>query len=395
MIILDANKKYMFPDEENMGKWYDEFNHRFFEGKLEPIGLSVEHRLPKRIHGFFHSPSQNSSPGFQPEECSISLNGRYFDSEDRWRTVFLHEMVHYVVYKQSDGKVSGHGKEFKRIAARINKNSEFRIETHIDGRSFQPKWKEIENWEQQRQRDFIIGHFVQTRVEDYIDEDTNEVIKIDCLSSSATFKTTRAYMSEITDNLSSVRGSVTWFEVTACCQKLALIRRVNYTPDYREEYLCNHGWFEDEIKDGIMINDEYGPVGEFGPIECRLLGTTDFIDGRIEGYVGEKLRSSFREQYFKDSEEIGKLAAEKLVSLYHRTPQWYKTSHHGTYEMKPSNGDYSIEMDSRFIALAAMTPKKIQINPVRSDTMMDYVRKGDSESLAREITEVIKSRQRN
>lgn len=388
MKILDPDKKYMFPDEESMKKWFDAFNHRFFDDTLEPIELKSEY-LPKRTHGTFSSPRQTRFPGFHPEQCRISLNGRIFDSEDEWRNILLHEMVHYATYKQTDGRERGHGKTFKKIARRIGETSEFKIGTYHQGRAFLLEWEQVQHWEKQRERDFIIGSFCQTWIEDFVDDDTDEVIKIERYSLSATFKTTKAYMPEIIENLSRVRGFIRWFEVTACCQRLALLRRVNYTPDYHEEYLGSSGWYEEDIKDGKMKEDEYGPVNEFGPIECRFLGTTSFQDGKITGYGAGSLRSSFREQYYEDAEEIGKMTAEKLVDLYKKSPQWFKTSHHGTHKMKPTKGNYTIETDSRFIALVAMTPKKIQINPVRSDRMMEYVRAGDRESLAAEITRVV------
>ena len=392
MKILDSDKRYMLPDERLMKEWFEEFNHRFFEDKLEPIELKVGY-LQKRTHGSFYSPPQDRCPGFHPEKCSIKLNCRFFDSEDEWRNIVLHEMVHYASYKQTDGKDHGHGKTFKGIAKRINDTSEFNITTYYQGRDYRPGWDQVKNWEKQRERDFVIGHFFQTWIEDFVDEETNEIIKIDRVSSSVTFKTTKAYMPEVIDNLSSVRGFINWFEVTACCQKLALIRSVNYTPDYHEEYLAEEGWFEEDIKDGKMIEDEFGPVKEFGPIECRFLGTTSYVDGEITGYDAGKLRSSFRRQYFQDAREIGNLAAEKLVDLYQKTPQWFKTNHHGTYRMKPSKANYTIDVDSRFIALVAMTPKRIQINPVRSDTMMECIRQGDSAGLAKEISRVILSRE--
>lgn len=392
MKILDPDVKYMFPDEESMKVWFHEFNHRFFGGMLEPIELKVAY-LNKRIHGGFSAPPQSSFPGFHPEECIIRLNVRFFDTEDEWRNTLLHEMVHYAAYKESDGKDHGHGKTFKRIAKRINDMSEFTIETYSHERKYRPGWEQVKNWEKQRERDFVIGQFSRTWIEDFVDEDTSEVFKIERSSISATFKTTKSYMPEIIDNLSSVRGSITWFEVTACCQKLVLLRGVNYTPDYHEEYLAKRGWFEEEIKDGKMIEDEYGPVNEFGPIECCFLGTTNFEDGKITGYDAGKIRPSFRRQYFQNADEIGRLAAEKLVDIYQKTPKWFKTSHHGTYGMKTSEGNYTIEVDSRFIALVAMTPKRIQINPVRSDIMMESIRQGNSESLAKEITRVILSRQ--
>lgn len=392
MKILDPDVKYMFPDEESMKVWFDEFNHRFFGGMLEPIELKVAY-LNKRTHGGFSAPPQSSFPGFHPEECIIRLNVRFFDTEDEWRNTLLHEMVHYAAYKESDGKDHGHGKTFKRIAKRINETSEFKIEIHYHGRKYRPGWEQVKNWEKQRERDFVIGQFSRTWIEDFVDEDTSEVFKIERSSISATFKTTKSYMPEIIDNLSSVRGAITWFEVTACCQKLALLRGVNYTPDYHEEYLAKRGWFEEDIKDGKMIEDEYGPVSEFGPIECRFLGTTTFEPDGITGYIPGDLRSSFREQYFQNAGEIGRLAAEKLISIHQKTPQWFKTSHHGTYGMKPSQVNFTIEVDSRFIALVAMTPKKIQINPVWSEKMMELIRQGEAQLLAEEIERVITSRQ--
>ena len=391
--ILDAEKRYMFPDEGLMKEWYDEFNRRFFDAKLERIGLKVGY-LQKRTHGQFYSPDQDSHPGFHPVMCTITLNCRYFNSEDEWRTVFLHEMVHFAAYKQTEGRDFGHGKTFKRIAKRINETSEFKIETYYHGRVFRPRWEDVRDWEKQRCRDFIIGSFSKKSFEDYVDEDTNEVFNIDICTPVATFKTTRAFLPEIIDNLSSVRGKIKWFEVTACCQRLALIRNVRYTPDFNNECLCNNSWYEEDIEDGIMAAEEDSPVKEFGPIECSLLGTTQFEDGKAEGYGVAPLQSSFRQKYFQDAGEIGKLAAERLVDVYRETPRWYETTHHATLSVTPPGGGYTIEVDSRFIALAAMTPKKIQINPIWSDTMMESVRKGDSEALASEITRVILCRRR-
>ena len=99
MKILDSDKIYMFPDDQLMKEWFDEFNHRFFEDELEPIELKVGY-LAKRTHGAFHAPPQDRCPGFHPDKCSILLNCRFFDSEDEWRNTFLHEMVHYYNYER-------------------------------------------------------------------------------------------------------------------------------------------------------------------------------------------------------------------------------------------------------------------------------------------------------
>ena len=384
MRILDPKVKYMFPDEGLMAQWFDEFNRRFFDGELEPIELRAVYSR-KRNLGFFSAPRRDRCPGYHPERCLIGLNSRFFDKEEEWRNTILHEMVHYAVYKQTDGEQRGHGAEFKRIAARINNSSEFKIETYSPGRSFRPQRKEVENWEKRRCREFIVGSAFSLWIEDFEDED--EVIQIKRRNPIATFKTTKAYAREVIDNLREDWVEINWFEVTACRQQLALVKGVSYTPDYHEEYSFRNDWYEEDIKKGKMTG---GPREEFGPIECRFLGTTEIKDGAISGFGAGPLKSTFRCKYFRDADWIGEWAAEKLIAIYEETPQWYRTTHHGMYRTKSPGGDYSVELDSRFVAMVAMTPQRIQINPVRSEEMMELIRNGDKDSLRQEITKKIK-----
>lgn len=39
MKILDADKKYMYPDVEHMKEWFDKFNARFWDNELPHISL--------------------------------------------------------------------------------------------------------------------------------------------------------------------------------------------------------------------------------------------------------------------------------------------------------------------------------------------------------------------
>ena len=165
MRILDSDKKYMFPDVESMKIWFDEFNQRFFGGNLVPIEFKTM-SLAKRTHGCFDQPRGGHS-GFHPEQCGIILNNKIFTCEDEWRHTFLHEMIHYAVYIQTNGEDHGHDMEFKRIASRINKESAFKIETYHPGRFFYPTRKEVENWEKNRCRDFIIGRVSRHWKEDF------------------------------------------------------------------------------------------------------------------------------------------------------------------------------------------------------------------------------------
>lgn len=379
MKLLDADTLYLFPDEGRMQEWFDEFNERFFDSCLDRIRLKVS-SLQKRTLGSFNAPDQQECPGFHPERCHIELNGSVFDSEQTWRSILLHEMVHYAVYKQYRG-LKGHGKEFKHEAARINRISEFKIGTFETQRFFRPTRQDIEHWKDRCRRNFVIGTYCKSEMFRYEDEDSGEVIPMEAYNHVATFKTTRAYIPEITANLRHVPGHICWFEVTACCQKLILVRSVQYTPNYREEYQVGTGWLEEDIQDGTMAASSPA-VEAFGPIDCSFLGKTVITEKGITGFVPGKAKNSFREKYRDNAEEIGKLAAGKLISIYQHTPQWFRTSHHCTYTIKPEKGDYTIEVDSRFIALVAMTPKTIQINPTHSSPMMIAIQNGDTKTLA-------------
>lgn len=195
------------------------------------------------------------------------------------------------------------------------------------------------------------------------------------------FRTQRRYIPEIIDNMRNVRGNIKWFQVDECCQKLFLLPLTTAVPSFKPEDIYDS--FADEVD---LLND-------FGPIKWTHLGTTEFIDDSVQGYTPGQRKEEFRQQYFRDAKEIGQLAADMLIKRYVEHPRWYTSTVHGTYTAKPSCGEYTIQVDSRFNPLVAMTPKRILINPVHSDIMMDYIKNGRAELLANEISRVILSRQ--
>ena len=381
MRLLDASEKYMFPDEELMKKWFDEFNERFFESKLPTIALSVVYG-GKHSWGSFHEPGRKYPKGFHPEECSISLNGGVFKSETGWRNTMVHEMVHYCVYmKYGPGK--GHGKEFKAEAKRINACSEFKIRTHGEGRVFRPGPSTIDHWGDHFDDEVILGCYCQTQPEDFEDEDTGRVFKIETakMGTTVSFRTKTRYIPEIIDNMRNVRGRLTWFRVDAGCQSLFLLPVTTAFPSFRPE----------DISEWCIV-DEDTSMEDFGPVELTRIGVTEFLDDGVQGYNPEGRKEEFRRKYYRDADEIGHLAAERLVLQYREHPRWFTSTIHGTHSLKPSCGEYTIQVDSRFKPLVGMTPKKIVINPVHSGTMMEAVRALNSNALAKEIKRVILSR---
>ena len=382
MKIIDADKKYMFPDVEHMKQWFDEFNARFFESKLPPIKLCAGW-VGKNTLGAFHDPTKHFPTGFYPEKCHITLNDWFFDTEDEWRDIMVHEMVHYYVYMKYGKTAQGHGKEFKAEAKRINEMSEFNIQTYVKTRTFRPKPSITDHWGQIFDNEVILGSYHETFIEDYEDEDTYEIFKIErCdFNHRFSFRTMRRYIPEIIDNMRNVRGNIKWFQVDECCQKLFLLPITTAVPSFKPE----------DTYDSFV--DEEDLLNDFGPIKWTHLGTTEFIDDSVQGYAPGQRKEEFRQQYFRDAKEIGQLAAEMLIKRYVEHPRWYTSTVHGTYKAKPSCGEYSILVDSRFKPLVAMTPKKILINPVHSDIMMDNIKNGRTELLANEISRVILSRQ--
>ncbi len=373
MRILDADKTYMYPDVGHMKLWFDEFNGRFFENKLPPLELRVGWNGKHTLGSFYPT----------AEKCIITLNDWFFRPEEEWRNTMVHEMVHYHVYLKYGEKARGHGKEFKAEAKRISDMSEFDIQTYARTLVFRPKPSITDHWGERFDKEIILGCYCRTALEDYVDEDTYEVTKVERvqMESIFSFRTKRCYIPEIIDNMRNIRGEIRWFQVDECCQKLFLLPVTTGVPSFKKEDIYH------------SIIDETDLLDDFGPVKWTPLGTTEFREDGVQGYTPGRRKEDFRQNYFRDAPEIGRLAAERLVERYRVHPRWYTSTVHGTYSIKPACGEYTIQVDSRFKPLVAMTAKRILINPVHSEVMMAAVKSGDTGSLADEISRVILSRQ--
>lgn len=385
MTILDADKEYTYPDVEMMKRWFEEFNERFFKNELPPIELKVKWGHKNTLGGF-RRPERKSTEACRPEQCSIELNGRFFETVDEWRNTMVHEMVHYYVYMTSGTDVNSHGKEFKAMAKRINAVSEFKIETLAGHRAFRPNPSITDHWGEHFDKEVILGSYMQTDSFDLGEEEPDLagiLIEAPVKNATFSFRTKSCYIPEIIDNMRNVRGEIGWFRADSGCQKLFLLPVVTSIPSFKPE----------DIIVGYDIFEGADSLTDFGPVKLTLLGKTEFRGDGVQGYSPGNRKEEFRRKYFRDADEIGRLAAESLVRQYREHSRWFSSTVHGTHDLKPACGEYTIQVDSRFKPLVGMTPKRILINPVRSETMMDAVRNLDTGVLASEIRRVILSRQ--
>ena len=242
--ILDKDIEYLFPTEERMEKWFKDFNARFFNNELEQPELCVGWLKIGTLGCFLH-PKLGRFTRFNPAECTIILNGTYFMQAAEWENTFLHEMIHYYVFKEHGFEMKqGHGKEFKREAKRIGAMSDYSIDKRASLREvfFRPNQAMLNAWVRMERNEFVIGIIQKIRTEIFYDEETDISCPIDLTKYSSAFKTTDKFIPEIIENLSGQKFRVFWYSVNACCQKLQLLRPCTYSIPRGSDYVVPSVW---------------------------------------------------------------------------------------------------------------------------------------------------------
>ena len=103
------------------------YNEEYFDGILPIPNLVISHSY--RTLGYFHC-DVDLSGGFYNETIEISDNYDY--TEEQFRDIMIHEMIHYyLLYVGLDTKCR-HGKEFKRLMDDFNIRHGFNITKTID-----------------------------------------------------------------------------------------------------------------------------------------------------------------------------------------------------------------------------------------------------------------------
>ena len=126
----------MIATAENMNENFKIYNKMYFEGKLPLPKFEVMHTYLKSGY-FLFDPVKKG----RIRKKKIYMTD-YFDfTEEMYRNILVHEMIHYYIayYKIKDNE--DHGIEFMKIAENLNKKYGLSITKEIDASSFKSSEK--------------------------------------------------------------------------------------------------------------------------------------------------------------------------------------------------------------------------------------------------------------
>lgn len=381
--MSDVNGNRIIPTTPLMEQWFEEFNRRFFYGKMEKIDLSVCD-LGKATFGQFRFPKDEVK--VIPADCKICLNSRLLASVEEWQNTLLHEMVHYWVALRYGFATQAHGKEFKKEAARINAISEFEISTYGDEGEYRADG-EVFNLELiHPEKLLIVGICQKHWIEDFLDEDTGEVVKIDRLSDSFVFKTEEAYMGDIIYNLRGREWRIDWYNVKACSEVFLKLEISCVTPG-----ITVHG-----VYDSSIISEGYNELasleGVYGSMEWETIGTTMVSGDELRGFVPTR-QTDYMEDLMAHCGGICYHGARMIINRYAANPnRFMKVFKHdmGIFikDWYSRNG-FTLTIDSRLKSLIALAPKNVWLNPKYSDEILTLVEQDKKLELDEYIRQLI------
>ncbi len=119
----------MVANQTNMQLIFDECNMKYFEGKLLFPQFDLLHSF--RTCGYF----QYTQGGWFDKTVYnpvISITDYYDFTEKQFVDIMVHEMIHYYMAYFGLDKRLRHGKKFKEMAERLNKEYGLHIATVLD-----------------------------------------------------------------------------------------------------------------------------------------------------------------------------------------------------------------------------------------------------------------------
>ena len=119
----------MVANQQNMLLTFDECNIKYFEGKLLFPQFDLLHSY--RTCGYF----QYTTGGWFDKtvyDPIIFMTDYYDFTERQFTDVMVHEMIHYYLAYFGLDKRCRHGKEFKKMAERLNGQYGLNIVTEVD-----------------------------------------------------------------------------------------------------------------------------------------------------------------------------------------------------------------------------------------------------------------------
>ena len=120
----------MVANQQNMLLAFDECNMKFFDGKLLFPQFDVLHSF--RTCGLFRCDYNQGWFSKKLYNFSISITDYYDFTEKQFVDIMCHEMVHYYLAYFGLDKKCRHGREFKKMAKRLNQMYGLNITKTLD-----------------------------------------------------------------------------------------------------------------------------------------------------------------------------------------------------------------------------------------------------------------------
>ena len=119
----------MVANYDNMLLTFDTCNMEYFEGKLLFPQFGLLHSY--RTCGYFHYIKGGwfDKTVYDP---IISITDYYAFSEEQFRDIMVHEMIHYYLAYTGLDRRCKHGREFKKKAEELNKKYHLNVTIRLD-----------------------------------------------------------------------------------------------------------------------------------------------------------------------------------------------------------------------------------------------------------------------
>ena len=119
----------MVASQKIIEEFFEKYNQAYFEGKLHVPQFDLLHSF--KTCGFF----QYTKGGWFDKtiyDPIISITDYYDFTEKQFKDIMCHEMIHYYLAYFGIDRSCSHGKEFRKMAERLNRKYGLHITVKLD-----------------------------------------------------------------------------------------------------------------------------------------------------------------------------------------------------------------------------------------------------------------------
>ena len=124
----------MVANLQNMQLAFDEYNKKYFEGKLPIPMFDLLHSF--RTCGYFYCDYEQGWFSRTLYNFRISMTDYYDFTPKQFEDILVHEMIHYYLAYFGIDKSFSHGREFKKMAKQLNRDYGLNITKTLDMSQF-------------------------------------------------------------------------------------------------------------------------------------------------------------------------------------------------------------------------------------------------------------------